>query len=382
VNFLTGTLIENSEGAGTVVNPSLTYGALDLGGASTQISFYEPTRDVMSNLFKLQIGQGKHWNLYAHSYLYYGVNEALNRLYASLMEGKDATHRLVKGIYNPCLPGGSKVEARSDIHYAANGSETWNFAGATNGPGGFRNAVLMNNEPTGDFEQCAQLAFSLLHKEQNEWCDFSHRGDCSFAGVYQPALPKQSRENFGEFLGTCSLRHEVYSLFAFVIISDLIVCVRLLGPSIAFSGYDRIWNFLELPSRSSIADLEKATRMVCTMNRKDLEKCFQATYALQLLRHGYGFADDDYITATTVLNGQKVGWALGAMMYEINTLPWRYVEKKKHHLNLEGAANFTHRPSATSVFFGGMVLAIVFSIVSVFVVQRRGRRATYEVIGK
>lgn len=61
VNFLMGDLISQSEGAGTVVNPRKTHGALDLGGGSTQISFYEPREDIMSNLFKFQIGQAKHW---------------------------------------------------------------------------------------------------------------------------------------------------------------------------------------------------------------------------------------------------------------------------------------------------------------------------------
>jgi hypothetical protein len=33
---------------------------------------------------------------------------------------------------------------------------------------------------------------------------------------------------------------------------------------------------------------------------------------------------EDKITAINVIKGQKVGWALGAMLYEINTLPWHY----------------------------------------------------------
>jgi GDA1/CD39 (nucleoside phosphatase) family len=65
-NFVMGNLLQESQGVGTVLIPRLTHGALDLGGASTQISFYEPHEDIMSGLFKLQIGQGKHWNIYAH----------------------------------------------------------------------------------------------------------------------------------------------------------------------------------------------------------------------------------------------------------------------------------------------------------------------------
>jgi hypothetical protein len=38
---------------------------------------------------------------------------------------------------------------------------------------------------------------------------------------------------------------------------------------------------------------------------------------------------EDNITATNVINGQKVGWALGSMLYEINTLPWTYIPRKE-----------------------------------------------------
>ena len=75
VNFLVGDLIPETKGAGTVNPRRPTHGALDLGGGSTQISFFEPSQDIMSNLFKLHIGQAKHWNVYSHSFLFYGMNE-------------------------------------------------------------------------------------------------------------------------------------------------------------------------------------------------------------------------------------------------------------------------------------------------------------------
>lgn len=40
---------------------------------------------------------------------------------------------------------------------------------------------------------------------------------------------------------------------------------------------------------------------------------------------------DDNITATNVVEGQKVGWALGSMLYEINTLPWKYIPRNEVH---------------------------------------------------
>ena len=295
VNFVLGDLIEASEGAETVVNPTKTHGALDLGGGSTQISFYEPREDIMSNLFKLQIGQGKHWNVYAHSFLFYGMNEAIHRFESRLVAGKSPQERLIDGVYNPCLPGGAKAEIRSNIHLLENTHmETWEHDSTGQSSDGYYQAIMKNHEETGNPDQCMQLAKELLHLEQNQWCEFAHKGDCSLAGVYQPKLPDMDSEAFGEFL--------------------------------AFSNYHHVWKFLKLPEVASIAELERTTRRVCAMNHVEVRAwasakkypdseidsyCFRSAYVFQLLHNGLGFGMNDTIRATNVVNGHKVGWALG-----------------------------------------------------------------------
>lgn len=305
VNFVLGDLLEQSQGAGTVINPKQTVGALDLGGASTQISFYEPDEDIMANLFKLQIGQAKHWNVYSHSFLYYGMNEALNRFQARLVADKTSNQRLVEGIYNPCLPGGAQTQIRSNIHLNAAGLETWNYTEVYPSGNGYYQAILKNDRSRGDFQHCMTLTRDLLHLEKNDWCDFSHNGECSLAGIYQPKLPTQS-ETVGSFVG--------------------------------FSNYYHIWKFLNLPEYATLNQLYDATEHICSMTHHELVQfttgrveyddidsfCFRASYAFQLLHNGYGFKMNDTIRATKVINGQKIGWALGAMLYEINTMPWRH----------------------------------------------------------
>ena len=105
----------------------------------------------------------------------------------------------------------------------------------------------------------------------------------------------------------------------------------------AFSNYEHIWNFLDLPDRASIGQLENATKHACSMSKEETlafndgrveedlveEFCFRSVYALNLLR-GFGFQDNQHINAVRVVNGHKVGWAIGSMLYEINTMPWRY----------------------------------------------------------
>jgi Golgi nucleoside diphosphatase len=305
INFAMGNLVEQSEGAGTVINPKLTYGALDMGGASTQIAFYEPDEDIMANLFKLQIGQAKHWNLYAHSFLFFGLNEARNRFQAKLVAKADMKTRLIIGVQNPCLPGGSSEQVRLSIHIDDNGLETFD-PGIGVSQNAFYQAMLKNDEQTGNFKDCLAHTNEILNLEANSWCNFAHQGECSFNGVSMPYLPPQSEDGNGEFL--------------------------------AFSNYHHIWDFLGLNRRASMQELYDATNKICSVSRNELveynknhanvpdeeinDYCFRSSYAYNILSNGYGFKRDDYITATDVVNGQKVSWAVGAILYEINTFPW------------------------------------------------------------
>jgi len=345
VNFVLGSLLENSEGSGTVIDPKFTYGALEMGGASSQISFYQKDEDIMSNLYKLQIGQGKHWNVYAHSFLYYGIGEAWNRMGAFLAAGG----RGKLPVYNPCLAGGVSLDFSSDIHFK-DGYEYWanNSAAATT-----YSITLINHQGRGDYKACASIVLSLIEKkDQNAWCNFAHHGECSFSNVYQPKLPSQSRSS-GEFL--------------------------------AYSNYYYVFDFLQIPSRSSLYTLEEATKKCCSMSREELDifnhdrydeditfqMCFRATYVLNLLHKGHGFRMEDNITAVNVVKGQKIGWALGSMLYEINTLPWSYVPKKEA-TSLNQATSPDSSYHSSYIFALLMLVGIVISMLSIFS-QRRNR---------
>lgn len=63
-----------------------TVGALDLGGASTQITFETPeTVENELNSMTLRL-YGQEYSLYTHSYLCYGKEEALRQILAYLVE--------------------------------------------------------------------------------------------------------------------------------------------------------------------------------------------------------------------------------------------------------------------------------------------------------
>jgi Golgi nucleoside diphosphatase len=180
VNFVKETLLKYSEGSGSVLDPDLTYGMLEMGGASTQIAYFEPSGDVMANLFKLQIGAAKHWNVYAHSFLYFGVNGGYDRLNARLvktaeLDGVDPA----LGVHNPCLPGDGHYIFTSRVHMMDDG----NFMPLSSPndqsilQAQLTTTLMKNDEPRGNYTQCYEEVYKLFQKETNNWCNFAH-GTC------------------------------------------------------------------------------------------------------------------------------------------------------------------------------------------------------------
>ena len=122
---------------------------IEMGGASTQIGFFEPNGDVMANLFKLQIGAARHWNIYVHSFLYFGVNGAWARLNARLPTTR-----------NPCLPVGSKMDYQTWIHIDEEGRLLPRSSAEST-----MYTVTLSNDEGADFELCSTVTRKLLRKE-------------------------------------------------------------------------------------------------------------------------------------------------------------------------------------------------------------------------
>ena len=200
VNFIKGTLVEESEGVGTVLNPNLTYvlclkfssqlhiensfsipcfllvsvfyllyvetfsyGMIEMGGASTQIGFFENNGDLMANLFKLQIGGARHWNVYVHSFLYFGINGAWSRLNSRLVDAIGGVNNTATTFLNPCLPVNSEVTFSSWIHTNAQGQLL-----PRSSPLSTEYSVTMYNNRS-DFESCSAITRLLLRKQVREW---------------------------------------------------------------------------------------------------------------------------------------------------------------------------------------------------------------------
>ena len=155
VNYVNGLLGETGQ----------TLGALDLGGASTQIT-YKASVDLLSNLYNVQLGSALNEDVYTHSFLYFGSNEAGRRAKQLTV---DHTSPVAPGVYSsPCFYSGSSQS------FTTMQGQTVTIRGS------------------GDYASCRALLYNLLAKDA--LCLTAPNGrihtneTCSIAGVYQPPL--------------------------------------------------------------------------------------------------------------------------------------------------------------------------------------------------
>ncbi|ORZ40319.1 nucleoside phosphatase family-domain-containing protein [Catenaria anguillulae PL171] len=137
-----------------------TAAIMDLGGASTQI-VYAPASPKVPDTYRatMSFGGSDHV-LYQHSYLGYGLKEALKSIRRFAVE--QATHG--SPIDHPCYHAGYTTSV--DLPQQA------------------RTAVIQGKP---DAEKCAALVRSALFKTSNATvCDHA---PCAFNGVHMPAIP-------------------------------------------------------------------------------------------------------------------------------------------------------------------------------------------------
>lgn len=275
VNYLNGALKdlqETRQKDGVLASQKLV-GALDMGGASTQITFVPSKPSPHSSKLKLY---GNEYQLYTHSYLCYGKKEAERRYLAQLV--KDSQFSAT--VDNPCGPKGHQRNVTSNYLWAPP---------CVQGQDSKRTSFTLKG--TGNYILCA--------KQVDELFNFSScRGNksCSFDGVYQP--PVQDGVTF-----------------------------------FAFSGYYAVIRDLNLTSNVSLDQLENATKNICRKSWDEIVVipsnplylslyCFDAQYILTILTRGYHFDKSKPIVKYVgSVNQRSLGWALGFMINATNLLP-------------------------------------------------------------
>ncbi|NXP62541.1 ENTP8 diphosphohydrolase, partial [Chloropsis cyanopogon] len=305
VNYLLDSFAKYSPKAHMWLRPEAAniFGALDLGGASTQITF-TPEGSVLSQSEASEFTlYGYSYNIYTHSYLCYGQNEMLKRLAKELI--------VVRGcwgltrIHHPCYPKGYNETVSLSSFRASPctdgsdprlplGDSTVTLVGRGNASG-----CLAALRKLFNFSACGQSQ------------------DCTFDGVYQPPLR---------------------------------------GQFIAFSAFYYNFKFLNLTEGQPLAVVREAIEGLCTRSWEDLSSsypkedpnrlpkyCANANYILTLLLDAYKFNETSWnnIFFQMKAGGSDVGWTLGYMLNLTNMVPAKAPARLKGHRSSLWAAAIT-----------------------------------------
>ncbi|XP_061119475.1 ectonucleoside triphosphate diphosphohydrolase 2-like isoform X2 [Conger conger] len=259
-----------------------TVGALDFGGASTQITF--STRDTVEdqkNSMTLRL-YGQDYRLYTHSFLCYGQDQMLRRLLALLLQ----TQGYPSTVTHPCFPAGHSVST-------AMGKVFDSPCTAERKPTPYDPRAPVTVLGSGHYQQCLGNVTELFSFGR---CSFSQ---CSFDQVFQPNVS-------GDFM--------------------------------AFAAFYYVHSFLKLTTGitvSSPTQLEEAARAVCNLTFQEMlamapsqEKrlqhyCPASVYIQVLLLQGYKFDELSLprVSFQSKAGGASVGWALGYMLTLSSLLP-------------------------------------------------------------
>nr|XP_012999049.1 ectonucleoside triphosphate diphosphohydrolase 1 isoform X2 [Cavia porcellus] len=179
INYLLGKFIQKSKWFGLISresNSEKTFGALDLGGASTQITFVPlgHTTESPDNFLQFRL-YGQDYIVYTHSFLCYGKDEALRQKLA-----KDIQVSSNGILQDPCFHLGYEKFVNVTELYKSPCTKR------------FEKTLPFDQfqiNGTGNYQQCAQ---SILELFNSSYCPYSQ---CAFNEVFMP--PPQG--DFGAF---------------------------------------------------------------------------------------------------------------------------------------------------------------------------------------
>ncbi|KAM9841715.1 ectonucleoside triphosphate diphosphohydrolase 2 [Aulostomus maculatus] len=267
-----------------------TVGALDFGGASTQITFatQEEVEDE-ADLIKLHL-YGQEYSLYTHSFLCYGQEQVLKRLLAYMVKSQGYPG----AVTHPCYPAGHTRTLKLDGIF--NSPCTANYK-----PSSYNSRDSLTVQGIGHYGHCLSNVSEIFSFDR---CPFSQ---CSFDQVFMP---------------------------------------NVTGSFMAFSAFFYIHTFLRSItgiSASSPPQMEEAAQRVCGMTFNQMlllapeqasrlqDYCASSIFMQILMLRGYGFDETSFsrISFQKKAGDATVGWALGYMLSLSNLLPAEKVGVRK-----------------------------------------------------
>jgi len=267
-----------------------TAAVFDLGGGSTQIVF-EPSFNGLTSgglpsklaegdhKYDLDFG-GRHFSLYQHSHLGYGLMSARDAIFKTLVDDihaskKDDSTWVSSPVVNPCFSSGMSktVKVKLDKDHPLGEVREFNMTGPS----------------TAAPAQCRNLAERILKKDAE--CKLA---PCSFNGVHQPSIAKTFAKEDIYFLSYFTDRTQPLGMpesFTLREMHDL--------ASTVCSGEPQWDVFDSVPGA-----LEEL--------RDRPEHCMDLNFMLALTHTGYEMPIDREVRIAKKIKDNELGWALGA----------------------------------------------------------------------
>ncbi|KAG9261927.1 ectonucleoside triphosphate diphosphohydrolase 2 [Astyanax mexicanus] len=267
-----------------------TVGALDFGGASTQITFETKEKvENVENLMNLRL-YGRDYHIYTQSFLCYGRDQMLRKLLAHLVETQGSNDAII----HPCYPADYNVSITLDNVFDTPCT-------ADSKPSPYNAGKKLQIQGSGNYQHCLG---NMSHIFSFQTCTYSK---CSFNGVFQPNVS-------GNFM--------------------------------AFAAFFYIHSFLKSTTGITVTSpslLEEAAITVCNMSFHEMlqkvpeqqsrlqDYCAATVFMKVLLLKGYGFDRLSFpqISFQKKAGETSVGWALGYMLSLSSFLPAESVSLRK-----------------------------------------------------
>ncbi|XP_060241034.1 ectonucleoside triphosphate diphosphohydrolase 3 isoform X2 [Meriones unguiculatus] len=282
-NYIMGNFLEKSLWHSWVHPHGVdTTGALDLGGASTQISFVAGGKMERNASDTVQVSlYGYTYTLYTHSFQCYGRNEAEKRFLALLLQSAPSDTE----VSNPCYPLGYRATFTLGRVFDSLCTEKQR-------PQAFSSSRNVTFTGTGDPWLCREKVAAVF-----DFGACQGQEACSFDGVYQP---------------------------------------KVRGPFVAFAGFYYTASALNLSGSFSLASFNDSSWDFCRHAWSELPSllprfdevyarsyCFSAHYIFHLLVNGYKFTEETWpqIRFEKEVGNSSISWSLGYMLSLTNQIP-------------------------------------------------------------
>ncbi|XP_015889180.2 probable apyrase 7 [Ziziphus jujuba] len=267
-------------------NPRVpTFGALDLGGSSLQVTFESDKHVKEETSLDLRIGAVKH-HLTAYSLSGYGLNDAFDKSVVHLFMklSQEALSGKIQ-LKHPCLHSGYKEQYTCSQCASKYQQGSSPVNGEKTGGKGAKLGISVTLIGAPDWEKCSKLAKVAVN--ESEWSNANTGIDCDL----QP----------------CAL-HDGFP--------------RPYGQFYAMSGFYVVYRFFNLTPEATLDDVLEKGREFCEKTWEVAKNsvtpqpfieqyCFRAPYVVSLLREGLHIIDNQI----TIGSG-SITWTLGVALLE------------------------------------------------------------------